>query len=84
MGRVVEPVFIENERLAQRADLQQAMPVAGVAGKPRDLQPHDQADATETDVGDDALEPGPLGRRRARQTEVLIDDHDPLGGPAQR
>ena len=28
VGRVVEPVFVKNERFAQRADLQQAMPVA--------------------------------------------------------
>ena len=61
VGRVVESVFVQNERLAQRADLQQAMPVARVTGESRDLQPHDHADATEADVGDDPLKTGPLG-----------------------
>ena len=84
VGWVVEPVFIQNERLAQGADLQQAMPVARVTGESRDLQPHDHADAAETDVGDDPLKPGPLGCRRARQTEVVVDDHDLVGRPAQR
>ena len=84
VGRVVEPVFVQNERFAQRADLQQAMPVAGVTGESRDLQPHDHADATEADVGDDALKADPLDRRRARQPQVVIDDHDLVGRPAER
>ena len=84
VGRVVKPVFIENERYAQRADLQQTIPVARVTGEPRDFQPHDHADVTEADVGDDPLEVGPLGLRRARDPQVIIDDHDPVGRPAER
>ena len=84
VGRIVEPVFVQNERLAQGADLEQAMPIARVTGESRDLQSHDHAHAAEADVGDDPLKPGPLDCRRARQTEVFIDDHDLVGRPAQR
>ena len=60
------------------------MPVARVARESGDLQPHDHADAPKTHVGDDALEAGPLGRRSARDSQVVIDDHDLVGGPTQR
>ena len=52
MTGIVDPVFIEDERVREGADLQEAVPVGGVAGQPRYFQPHDQADTTESDLSD--------------------------------
>ena len=41
MRGIVHPVFIQDERVGQRADLQEPMPVRRVAREARDLQAHD-------------------------------------------
>jgi hypothetical protein len=44
-GRIVDAVFVRNERRGQRAQLDEAVPVGRVARKTRDLQAHDDAGA---------------------------------------
>ena len=79
VGGIVEAILVENERLTQRTDLQQTMPIARIPSESRDLEAHDYADTAQADVGDESLEAAPFARRCPRQPEVLIDDHDLLG-----
>jgi len=37
VARIVDSILIENQRIGKRTDLQQSVPVGGVAGQPRDL-----------------------------------------------
>ena len=41
MPRIVDPVFIENEGVGERADLEEAVPIGRVARQARDLESHD-------------------------------------------
>ena len=59
------------------------MPVAAGAGQPGHLDPEHQADAAEPDLGDQPLEPRPGLGRTAGSAEIVVDDHDPLGDPAE-
>ena len=82
--RVVDAVLVQDERFGERTDLEQAVPVGGIARQARDLQTHHDADSTEADIGDQALKAVALGGRRARQPKVLVDDDELLGAPAER
>lgn len=63
--RVVQPLGVGDERLEQPAQLQQTVPIAVVARKPRRIQAHDQASLTQADLRDQPLEPVPLIAGRA-------------------
>ena len=80
---IVDAVLVEDQRVAQRADLQQPMPVGGVAGQPRDLEPEHDAGATHADFGDQVLEPLAV-LVGSGLTEVGVDHDNPLGRPAER
>ena len=82
--RVIEPVLVADQRAGQRADLQQPVPVGVVAGQPGDLQAEHDPGPAHADLGDQALEPFPVGGRRAGLALVDVDDDDLVGGPAQR
>jgi hypothetical protein len=83
LAAIIDPVLVEDERIRQRADLQQPMPVGRVPSETGDLQSHDDADAAESDVGDEALKAVALCGRRAGEAEIFIDDHDLLCGPPE-
>ena len=82
--RIVQAVFVENQRLAQGADLQQAMPVGAVARQARDFQPQDDPRPAQTHLRDEFLKPFPVGGVRPRLTQVAVDHVDALHRPAQR
>jgi len=52
-GRVVDPVLVQDEGARQAADLQQAVPVAVVAGEARDLQPQHDAHMAQANLRDE-------------------------------
>lgn len=81
--RIIQPVFIEDERVAERTELEQPMPVGGVARKTRHLQAEDDADATETDLGDEALEALAVGGTRPGLAEIAVDDDDAIERPTK-
>ena len=47
---IVDPVFIQDERIAERANLKEAMPVSGISCEARDLQTEDDAGAPHPDL----------------------------------
>jgi hypothetical protein len=82
--RVVDAVGVGDQRVGQRAQIQQLVPGCVVARQPRDLDPEHDPDPTEPDVGDQPVEPvAPVGAL-ARLPLVAVD-HDYIGGmPAER
>ena len=83
MRRVVDPILIEDQRVRQRADLEQPVPVGRVPGQARDLEAEHDAGVAQAHFGDQPLKSLPIGRRRARLPEVRVDDDDVLQRPAQ-
>src|SRR5205807_7296986 len=79
----VESVFVQDQRVCERADLQQPVPVGAVASQPRNLQPHHDAGLAQSHIGHQSLKALSLRRRGPRLSLVLVDDHDALLRPAQ-
>ena len=84
VGRVIEAVLVEDQRVGERADLQQSMPVGVVARQPRDLQAEHDPGLAQADVGDEPLEPFAVGGARAGLALVGVDHDDLLDRPAER
>jgi hypothetical protein len=83
VGRIVDAVLVQDQRIGQGADLEQAMPVGVVACQARDLQAHHDPGATHADIAHQALKAFAVLARGARLTEVGIDHDDLLAMPAQ-
>ena len=66
LGGVIEAVLVADQRAAQPADLQQAVPVGVVAREPRDLETEHDPGAADTNLGDESLKPLTVRRRGAR------------------
>jgi hypothetical protein len=79
---VVDTLGVDDQRVQQRAEVEQLIPVAVIAGQARDLEADHRADAAQTDLGHEPLKPGQIGGGRRRLPEILIDDDDLM--PAQR
>ena len=82
--RAVDPVFIDNQRVGQRADLQQPVPVCGVARQARDLEPEHDAGMSHAHLAHELLETFPVDARCPGLAKVAVDHPDPLHRPAQR
>ena len=82
--RIIDSILIENERAGQRTQLDQPMPVCGVPGQARDLQPHHQACLAKGDLTDQFLKPVPAGRLCTRLTEIAVEYVNTFKRPAQR
>ena len=82
--RIVQPILIEDERVGERAQLKQSMPIGGVARQSRYFKAEHDPDATQTDFGHQTLKAFPVSRAGAGLPEVAVDDDDPIERPAQR
>ena len=82
--RIVNAILVEDQRVGQGADLEQAMPVGVVPGEPRDLEPHHDARAAESDIRHEPPKPLPPRRGCARLSLVGIDHDHLIVGPAER
>ena len=80
---IVHAILVEDQRVGERADLQQPVPVGVVPRQTRDLEPHDDARAPHAHLGDQALKALAPSRRGARLALIAVDDDDPLVGPAE-
>ena len=61
LAGVVEAVLVQDQRLAERADLEQPMPISVVASQARDLEPEHDPRPADPDLGDQPLEALPVG-----------------------
>ena len=80
---IVDAVLVEDQRVAQRADLQQAVPVGRVARQPRHLKPKHDPGAARADLRDQTLEPVAVPVC-ARLAEIGVDHHHAPVRPAER
>src|SRR5659263_97398 len=76
--------IVEDQRLGQRADLEQPVPVGVVPRQPGDLEADDDAGLAHADVGDEPLEAFPALGAGAGAAQVIVDDDDLVGGTAER
>ncbi len=84
LARVIESVLVADQRAGQRADLQQPVPVGVVAGQPGDFQAEHDPGPPHPDLGDQMLEPFPVGGRGAGLALIHVDGDHLVGLPAQR
>ena len=80
---VVDPIVINDERVGQRAEVQQPVPVGRRARQARDLQRQDGPHLAQTDLGGQPLEALALDGTGTALTQVLIDDLYLGGVPAE-
>ena len=81
---VIEAVFVADQRAGHAAELQELVPVGGVAGQPGAFQAQDDPGPAEGDLGDQLLESFPVGGGGAGLALVDVDHGDLAGGPAER
>ena len=81
--RIVQPILIEDERVGERAQLKQPMPIGGVARQTRYFKTEHDTDATQTDFGHQTLKAFPISRSGAGLSEVAVDHDNPIKRPAQ-
>ena len=82
VGRIIEAVLIEQQRVGQRTELQELVPIAGVASEAGHLETEDYAGMTEADLSHKAAEPLAVGGRSRAPEVIVYDDHLVLG-PAE-
>ncbi len=83
-GRLIDAILVEDQRAAQGAQLDEAVPIGRVAGQSGDLQAHDDAGPAQGNLADEALEAVARGRACTGFAEVVVDHMDPFGRPARR
>ena len=66
VARVVEAVFVADQRAGHPAELEELVPVGGVPGQAGALQAQDDPGPAEGHLGDQLLEPFPVGGARRR------------------
>lgn len=82
-GRIIDTVFVENERRSQRAQFDETMPVRGVARQSRDLQAHDDAGFAKRHLAHELLKAVACGAAGTRLAEIAIDHMNALDRPAR-
>ena len=82
-GGMIDAVGVADQRIGEAAQLDEAMPIGVVARQARDLEPENEADVGERDFGGEPCEPRSRDKAGAGEPEVLIDDDDAIGGPAE-
>ena len=81
--RIANAVRVGDESAKEGADLQELMPVLRRAGQPRDLHAEDHPHMVEAHLRDQTLESGPVLPLGGGVSQIVIDDQNPLLGPAQ-
>src|SRR6516164_1436341 len=82
-ARMIDAVGIADEGMGDAAQIEQTVPVGVVAGQARDLQSQHDSDLTEGHFSDHAGKTSTLGKPRARDPEVLVEDLDLIAWPAE-
>src|SRR3982750_4413792 len=82
-GRIVNAVSVSDQRVAQRADLQELMPVATGAGQTGHLYPEHQADPPQTNLGHQPLKARPPLGGGAGAAEIVINNGHALARPPE-
>lgn len=82
--RVVDPLGIADQRLTDRADVEQMAPIPVAPRNARHVETENQADLSQRRPGNHLVEAGALAAAGRGLAQILGEDGDPLGRPAQR
>jgi hypothetical protein len=81
---VIEAVLVADQRAGHPAQLQELVPVSGVAGQPGAFQAQHDPGPAEGHLGGQLLEAFPVGSTGAGLALVDVDHGDLVAGPAER
>jgi len=84
VGRIVDAVFIEDQCIGERTDLQQPVPVGGVPRQSRNFKAQNNSGAPEANLRHQPLKAFAVCRGSSRLTQIVINDDDAIFGPAER
>src|SRR5450759_456043 len=73
-SRIIDPLFVDDQRVSQSTDLQQTIPVTTRASQARDLQTQDRAHLAKSHLGDQVLKAISSNDRGARLSLILVND----------
>jgi len=79
---VVHAALVADDRLGQRTDLEQVVPVGAVASEARDFQAQHDSRVAEADFRDQLLEAAAV-MRRAGLSLIAVDGDDVIGRPTE-
>ena len=80
---MIDAVGVADQRIGEAAELDEPMPIGVVARQARDLEAKHEADVGEGDFGGEPGETRSRDKAGAGEPEILIDDDDAIGGPAE-
>src|SRR4051794_27896540 len=83
LSRIIDAILVDDERVGQATDLDEAVPVAAGASQPRGFEAQDGADAAESNLGHQVLEAVASEYGGAGLALVLVDDLDVSLGPSE-
>lgn len=81
--RIIQAVLVEDQGIRHRTQLQQPLPIRGIASQPRNLQTEHQTHLAQPHVGHQTLEIRTVCRLGARLAQVSIQSHDLVFVPTQ-
>lgn len=76
MARRIDRLLVDQHGVDDAAHLDELLPVAAVAGKPRHFPRRDRADLAETDFRDHSVETGACDAAGGGPAEIIIDRLD--------
>ena len=80
---IIETFAVGNDDAEERAQIEELMPVAIVAGKPGSVEADDEAGITQSDFGNQLLEAHPLDGPGSGFAKIFIDDVHAFMRPAE-
>jgi len=83
LAGVIDPLFINDERVGQRAHFEQSIPITRGAGQPGDLQTEDGACMPQADLGNEGLEAIASSSGGTGVPLIVVDDGEGLLRPPQ-
>ncbi|KUR73873.1 hypothetical protein AQZ50_18755 [Novosphingobium sp. Fuku2-ISO-50] len=83
VARIVNAIGICDQRIKQRTNLQELMPIPARACQAGHLYAQHQADMTKTNFRDKTLKPEPSLNRRARTPKIIVNHNNRLARPTQ-
>ena len=83
LGRIIDAILVDDERIGQATDLDETIPVAAGTSQARGFQAEDGADTAEPDLGHQVLEAVASEGGGPGVALVLVDDVDAFLGPSE-
>ena len=80
---IVDSIRVGEEGVGEGTEFEEAVPVGAGSGEAGNLDPEDQTDVSQGNLGGELLEPGPQVGRHRRLALIFVDDGNLVRRPAQ-